>query len=126
MKLFLILGGLFLIIFTCIIPLKRTIQEYDVQKHGELVTVTITYVPNCLGTKVHYFMAFNYSGQKFDKRIGCGSTDDYKIGEAIKLKHIEGTDIFLFEKETKEGDIVSAGLLGIFGIVFIIIGLRKK
>lgn len=126
MKLFLILGGLFIIVFTGIVPLKRDIQEYDVQKNGELVNATITYLPNCIGSKVKYFMEFTYSGQKFDKKIGCGIAENYKVGEVIKLKHIEGTDIFLFENETKEGEFISTAVLGILGIIFIIIGVRKK
>jgi len=126
MKISLIIGGLFIIIFICIIPLKRDIQEYNIQKNGELVTVTITYLPNCIGTKVRHFMKFTYSGEKFDKAIGCGLAENYRIGEVIRLKHIEGTDIFLFENETKEGEFISTLLLGILGIVFIVIGLRKK
>ena len=72
MKLFLIIGGLFIIIFVCIIPLKRDIQEYEVQKNGKLVTATVTYIPNCIGSKIKYFMKFTYGGQEFDKKVGCG------------------------------------------------------
>jgi hypothetical protein len=126
MKLSLILGGLFIIIFICIVPLKRDIQEYDVQKNGELVTVSITYLPTCIGAKIRYFMEFTYSGKKFDKKVGCGHVENYKIGETIKFRHIEGTDIFLFPNETKEGEFIANGILAIMGIIFVFLGLKKK
>ncbi|MCC6288584.1 MAG: hypothetical protein IT249_11935 [Chitinophagaceae bacterium] len=125
MKLFLILGGLFIIIFICII-LNRDIQEYNVQKKGELVTATITYIPNCLGTKIRYFMKFTYAGQEFDKKVGCGFSDTHRVGETIKFKHIDGTDIFLFGSEKIETEFIATGLLALFGIVFFIIGTRRK
>ncbi len=71
-------------------------------------------------------MEFIYSGQKFDKKIGCGLAENYKIGEVIKLRHIEGIDIFLFENETKEREFIANGVLAILGITFIFIGLKKK
>ena len=126
MKLFLIIGGLFIIIFICIIPLNRDIQEYNVQKNGKLITATITYIPICSGTKGKYFMKFTYAGQEFDKQVGCGFADIHKIGETIKLKHKDGTDIFLFENESKETEFISTALLTILGIAFIVIGVKRK
>lgn len=126
MKLFLIIGGLFIIIFTCIIPLNRDIQEFKVQKNGELVNATITYIPICSGTKIKYFMKFNYAGQEFDKKVGCGFGDTHKIGETIKFKHTDGTDIFLFENENKQTEFISTAILAILGITLIVIGARKK
>ena len=126
MKLLLIIGGLFIIVFICIIPLSIDIKEYNVQKNGELITATITYIPICSGTKIKYFMKFIYSGQEFDKKVGCSFADTHKIGETIKLRHKEGTEIFLFENENKETEFISTGLLAVLGIVFIVIGLRRK
>jgi hypothetical protein len=126
MKISLIIAGLFFIIFFCIIPLGRDIKEYEVQKNGELITATITYIPNCIGSKIKYFMKFTYAGQEFDKKVGCSFSDTHKIGETIKLKHTDGTDIFLFENENKETEFISTALLAILGITFIVIGARKK
>jgi hypothetical protein len=126
MKKLLIIGGLFMLVFICLVPLKRDIQEYNTQKNGKLVTATITHIPICSGTKVKYFMKFTYDGQEFDKRVGCGFADTHKVGETIELKHTDGTDIFLFEKEKKETEFVSTGLLAILGIAFVVIGARRK
>ena len=126
MKAFLIIGGLFIIIFICIIPLSRDIKEYNVQKNGVIVTATITSIPVCTGTKTHHFMKFTYAGQEFDKKVGCGFSDNHKIGEKIRLKHMEGIDIFLFENEKKETGFISTSILAILGIVITIIGLKRK
>lgn len=127
MKLFLIIGGLFIIAFICIIPLSRDIQEYNVQKNGELITATITYIPICSGTKAKYSMKFAYAGQEFTKTVGCGFANSHKAGDMIKLKHLNGIDdIFLFENENKKNDFIADGLLGILGVTLIISGVRKK
>ncbi len=96
MKLFFIIGGLFIIIFICIIPLSRDIKEYNIQKNGDLVIATITYIPDCVGAKIMYFMKFTYAGKEFDKKVGCGFADTHKIGDTIQLRHIDGSDIFLY------------------------------
>jgi hypothetical protein len=126
MKTFLIAGGIFIIIFICIVPLPRKIKEYNIQKNGNIVSVVITYIPHCIGTKIKHFMKFRYAGQEFDKSIGCNFSDTHKVGETFNLRHIEGTDIFLFENEKIETEFISAGLLALFGIAFIVIGVRKK
>ena len=115
-----------MIIFTSIIPLTRDIKEYDIQKNGEVVTAAITYIPSCSGTKTNNFMKFIYSGEEFNKKVDCNFAENHKVGEQIRLKHIEATDLFLLENETKEGEIISTVLLGILGIIFIFIGARRK
>ena len=126
LKPFLIVGGFFIIIFLCIIPLKRDIQEYAVQENGDIVTARITYIPNCIGSKIKYLMKFSYAGEQFDKKVGCSFADTHKVGELIKLKHTEGIDIFLFETENKKTEFISMAILALFGISFIVIGLRQK
>jgi hypothetical protein len=123
---FLVIGGLFIIIFICIVPLKRHIQEYNVQKNGKLVTATITYIPNFVGCRTMHFIDFIYAGKKFDKKVGCGFAGTYKIGETIKFRHIDGTKIFLFENEKIEKEFISFAVLAVFGIVIIVIGARKR
>ena len=81
MKGFLIAGGLFIIIFICIIPLPREIEEFNTERTGEMVTVTITYIPICSGTKGKHFMKFIYKGETFDKDAGCGFDETHKLGE---------------------------------------------
>ncbi len=126
MKLVLILAGLFIIIFICLIPLRRDIQEYQVQKNGQIIAATIIFIPNCIGAKIKYFIKFKYEGKIFDKKAGCGFGDIYKVGDSIRLKHLIRTDIFLFENEKKETEFISTGLLLLFAIFCIFIGIKRK
>ncbi|MGN6399764.1 MAG: hypothetical protein ACTHMD_04885 [Flavisolibacter sp.] len=125
MKIFLIIGGIFIIIFICFVPLKRDIAEYNTQKNGELITGVITDVPNCIGTKVKQFIKFRFSNSIYSKRIGA-PCEQYKIGQKIQLKHTPGTDLFLYVNETKEREFISTGLLAVAGLAFIVIGFKKK
>ena len=105
---------------------EKAFEINEVQKNGELVTATITYIPICSGTKIKYFMKFVYAGQEFDKKVGCGFAETHKVGETIKLRHKDDTDIFLFENERKETEFISTGILAVLGIAFIVIGVKRK
>ena len=73
-----------------------------------------------------YFMKFTYEGQEFDKKVGCGFADTHRVGDTIQMKHVDGSDIFLFDNEKVEKEFVSAGILAVLGIAFIVIGARRK
>jgi hypothetical protein len=125
MKISLITGGLFIIIFICLIPLKRHIVEYDTQKNGQSIIVTITYVPNCFGSKIRHYLKFRYENKIYSKVIGK-PCEEYRIGETLNLKHTKGTSIFLYENEKIETEFISFGLLTIFGLFCIIYGFKRK
>jgi hypothetical protein len=126
MKMLLILGGLFILIFICIIPLSRKIQEYNIQKNGKIVTVTITKIQNPFGTRTRSFIKFIYEDKLFEKRQGRAFEKGHKIGDKIKMKHTEGSDIFLFENEKIEEEFISSAILGVLGIVFIVMGIPRN
>jgi hypothetical protein len=42
------------------------------------------------------------------------------------LKHIDGSNIFLFETEKIEKEFASAAVLAVLGITFIVIGATRK
>ena len=71
-------------------------------------------------------MYFRYKDKTYDKRIWCGFRHTHKSGDAIIFKHIEGTDIFLFENEKIEKEFASMTPLSLAGLLFIIIEFRKK
>lgn len=112
-------------VFVSIIPLKRDVEEYRVQKNGEVIEATITYLKDCVGSKTNYFMKFAYNGQEYDKSVRCGFENTHKVGENILLKHKPGTGIFLFRNEKKEKEFVSSGLLILLGILSIGFGIKK-
>ena len=118
MRLGLILGGIFIIVFICIVPLKRDIDEYNVQKTGQEVEAIITDVPNCIGTKVSHFLKFKFENKIYSKRVGA-PCDQFKPGQVIRLKHKAGTDIFLYMNEKKESEFAATGAMAAIGILFI-------
>jgi hypothetical protein len=109
----------------CAIPLKHKIAEYDTQKNGQLITATIVDVPNCFGSKIRHFLKFKYNDQTYSKEIGR-PCEEYKIGQALILKHTEGTDIFLYETEKIEKEFIATALLAILGLFLIIYGFKRK
>lgn len=122
MKLFLIIGGLFLIIFTGMLPLTRKIQEYKTQREGEIVDVVVVRVEPCVNHKA--LLVFKYNNNRHDKWIGCNS--DFKNGDTLRLKHLEDSDFFLFEQEDVKGQFIAHGLLILFGLIIIVKGLNYK
>jgi len=120
----LIIGSLFMIIFICVIPLKRHLLEYEIQKNGDLVKGIITYVPGCLGIPNKH-IRFRYENATYSKRIGGKPCEELKVGDSILLKHLEGTNIFLYEKEDIRTELLSMGIVLLAGIAFIVIGLKK-
>lgn len=125
MKLFLAVGGLFIIIFVCIIPLQHKLKEYDTQKNGQVITATITYVPNCIGSKIRHFIKFNYDNKIYSKQINK-PCEEYKVGEKLLLIHSAGTRIFLYENENLVKEFISVGLLALLGLFLFLYGFLKK
>lgn len=126
MRAFYILSGLFLLIFVCLIPLPRHFREYRVQTQGQLVNILITYVPHSVGCKIKYSMKFDYAGSEYSKKVGCNFDETHKAGDIIQLKHLEGTDIFLFPDESITKEFFAFGALALFAVFLVIYGSRNK
>ena len=120
MRKFYILGGIFLL-FIAVAPIKSKLEQYKVQKEGEIVKVLLSKVPNTKG-----LLKFKYNGIPYEKSVGRSFSDDHKTGDSLLLKHLQGTDIFLLENESIEGEIISFCVLGVIGLFFIIKGLIQK
>jgi hypothetical protein len=71
-------------------------------------------------------MKFIYKGEKYSKTVGCNFDDTHKVGDNIQLKHIEGSDIFLFQDENIITEFVAFGALFLFGVFLIIHGSKKS
>lgn len=126
MRAFYILSGLFLLIFVCLIPLPRHFREYRVQTKGQLVNAQLTYVPHSVGCKIKYSMKFVFAGNEYSKKVGCNFDETHKRGDIIQLKHLEGSDIFLFPDENIAKEFFAFGALALFGVFLVISGSRKR
>ncbi len=122
MKAILLIGGLFLIVLP-LFSLRDKLAQYETQKNGQIVSATITRVPDCKGT-TGGFMEFDYQGKLYSKKVSCRFSDNHQQGDAIRLKYLDKTGMFLFEQEHMEGELVAFGILPIIGVICIICGLR--
>jgi hypothetical protein len=119
MRILYFLAGLILL-FISFAPLKHKYQEYLVQQNGKLVEVRITKLRPSNGCKILYFFEFEYGDNQYSKRAGCNFHESHKIGQVIKLKHTEGSEIFLFPEEELGSEFVAFGLLGLFALFILI------
>lgn len=119
MRLFYFLGGL-LLLFICFAPLKRKIQEYQVQRQGELVEVRLTKLRPSIGCKILYHFDFEFAGNQYSKKAGCNFHDSHKSGQVINLMHLPDVDIFLFPDENIIHEFIAFGLLGAFALFLLI------
>ena len=126
-RIYIITGIVFL--FFSLIGLRHDIASYKTQLTGELITVTIIYVPDCFGTKTPHHLRFEYqeNGQikEYTKQIKS-NCDDFNVGQKIQMKADLDKKIFLFAKGEMRGEFYVAGLLFIFGVIMIILGIKKK
>jgi hypothetical protein len=116
--------------FFALIGLKNDIDSYEVQKHGQLISVKVFYIPECIGTKVRYHLRFQYidNGElkEYSKRIGGGLCDKLVIGQELKMKADLNKKIFLYEFEDVRIEFYVSGLLGLAGLISLVVGLRKR
>ncbi|MFC0878895.1 hypothetical protein ACE01N_20040 [Saccharicrinis sp. FJH2] len=126
-RIYIITGIVFL--FFSLIGLRHDIESYKTQLTGDLITVTITYVPNCFGTKVPHHLRFEYqdNGQikEYSKQIR-NNCDDFYVGQKIRMKADLDKKIFLYEKGDMRIGFYAAGLMFIFGLIMIILGIKKS
>jgi hypothetical protein len=115
MRRFYLFGG-FIVLFICIVPLKRKFSEYQVQTHGDLVDVLITKLRPSIGCKILYPFDFEFNGVQYSKKAGCNFHDQHRVGEQIKMRHLDGQDIFLLPTEDVRKEFAAFGVLLLFGI----------
>jgi hypothetical protein len=111
------------------IGIKNYYEDSKVKKNGQIITVTITYVPACIGTKTPHHFRFEYidNGEIFEysKRVGVNLCNELYEGMKIKLKADLKTKNFLYLNENITINLYSSILLGLFGIFLIIKAIFK-
>lgn len=116
-------------LFFSLIGLRHDIDSFKTQLTGDLITVTVTEVSNCFGTKVPGTLRFEYQEngliKEYSRQIR-GNCDKYYVGQKIRMKVDLDKKIFLFEKGDMRSEFYASGLMFIFGIVMIILGFKKS
>lgn len=126
-RIYLIAGFAFL--FFSLIGLQHDIDSFKTQLNGDLITVTVTEVSECFGTKIPGYFRFEYqdNGQikEYSRQIR-GNCDKYFVGQKIRMKADLDKKIFLFEKGDMRIEFYASGIMFIFGLIMLILGIKKK
>lgn len=113
MKLTTILGLTFLVIILVFV-LPRTIEEYNLSKSQETVTVKVIKLPDCSSGYKHKFIHISYNDQTYILRTKCKYVKSLVTGQQISMFHKPGTEIFLFPTENGTSELVMTILLAAF------------
>lgn len=107
--------------------LKNSLAQLAVAKNGEIVEMVIKKIPtSCIGTRANHFMTLEYNQILYDKKIGPSYCEEHHVGEIIKIKFLENSDIILFPDENPITQVFACIILGLFGLGMIIYGLVAK
>jgi len=117
MKWIYLLGGLFIILLPTITA-KQKLAAWKVQKHGTMVNVVVTTVPFCFYKRGADFR-FSYEGAYYSKNAPCSFLDRLHRGDTVQLKTIEGSGVFLLEKENAEAELFAMIAIALLGIFFL-------
>ncbi|MDE3142776.1 MAG: hypothetical protein KGL19_01395 [Bacteroidota bacterium] len=111
-----------------IILIIANYKDLDVQKNGSIVRMRIEKLPeNCLGTRIKHFITLSYNRNFYIKRVGGKFCDDHFVGELIEVKFLDGSSTILFPNESVKKNLISFGLLGIFGLLIAFTkGIKKS
>ncbi|MCS6283662.1 MAG: hypothetical protein HUM72_24325 [Dolichospermum sp.] len=124
MKTLLIAG--FIVFIAPLFFIPNSYDRYTVKEKGHLVKMRIEKLPaSCIGSKVPYFVTFSFEGEFFDKQTRGDFCDKHHVGELVDIQYLEGAKHILFSEEPALFDLLSCGILSLFGM-FLIISQWKK
>jgi hypothetical protein len=100
--------------------------KLNIERNGQIVKMRIEALPlSCKGTKSRYFVKYSYEGKIYDKKMRGNYCSRHAVGELVDMKMLENESTILFPNESMVLNLVSFGLLGIFGL-FVSISQWKK
>lgn len=125
-----LIGGL-VFIFLSLIGLTRDIDSFITQMTGDLITVKVTNVPNCLlNSDVYYNIKIQYNDngelKEYPKSIGTKLCNELVVGQELKMKADLKKNIFLYEDEDVRKEFYASAILGLVGVVLLLMSLKSK
>jgi len=125
MKTFAIISGLIFIAGSFFL-LPHQLKNIDTYKYGYDVEVKVQFVPNCITTKAHYNIQFEFEGKIYSKQIGVLSCKELNVGDLLRLKTNRDHSVFLYQYENPYHDLQALIILAIMGLGFIIWGIFRN
>lgn len=124
MKFLFIVGNIFFI--GSIILIKFNYEKFNVERYGHVVKMRIEKLPkSSIGAKVRYFVTYSYKGKFYNKPTRGNFCEKHSVGELMDMKMLEGSKYILFPNESALTNLISFGILGLFGL-FVSITQWKK
>lgn len=112
------IGSIILIISNC--------EKFSIEWYGQVVKMRIEDLPkSCIRAKVRYFVTFSYNGEVYDKQTRGDFCEKHHIGELVDMKMLKGSIYIFFPHESALSDLISFGILGLFGLVLSITQWKK-
>lgn len=109
-----------------IVLIVSNYEKFNVERNGLVVEMRIENLPkSCIGARVPYFVTFNYNGELYDKQIRGSFCEEHSIGELFEMKMLANSKYILFPNESAMSDLLSFGVLGLFGLVLAITQWKK-
>ena len=101
-------------------------EKFDVDRNGIVVKMQIEDLPSsCIGARVPYFVTFSYDGKIYDKATRGDFCDKHHVGEMIDIKWLNGSKYILWPNESALMDLISFGILGLFGLIISVLQWKK-
>lgn len=114
-----------LIIVLSLLALKGMLDLYRIQTEGEIVGMTVLAMPKDCSIRSSSIQV-QYGRKRFFKKAMESICNRYKIGDTIPMKYIAGADNALYPDESIVGELVSLALFIMVGILFFILGMKKR
>ncbi len=126
MKLFMFGGGIIFFIGGIILFINHY-SHIEVQTRGIIVQMRIEELPSgYLGIKDHGIVTLRYEGKAYTKIIGQKFVEDHSVGDFVNIKFLKGYSFVLFPNESIISELVSCGILSLFGVIMILYQLKKN
>ena len=121
-----LLGAGLVFFIGSIILIFTNYEELKVYRNGVIVKMRIEKLPSsCIGAKLRYFVSFSYNGEIYDKPTRGDFCDRHHVGEMIDIKWLNGSKYILWPKESVLANLISFGILGLFGLIISVLQWRK-
>jgi hypothetical protein len=124
MKYLIVIGIVFFI--GSIILIVSNYELYEIEQHGRVVSMRIEKLPRtCFGTRVPYFVTYSFMGTMYEKQTRGNFCKRHRIGEMMNMKMFEDSKYILYPDESVLKNLISFGILGLFGLVVSITQWKK-
>ena len=106
--------------------ITNSYDKFLVGNNGHVVKMRIEKLPSsCIGVRVPYFVTLSYNGEIYAKQTWGDFCEKHHVGELIEVKMLKGSKHVIYPNESTLFDLMSCGVLSLFGLVLSITQWKK-